>query len=214
MQIRPFLLHATSLLLPLSFSLLLATGCGGGSQEDTSEPTSTEAEADDGAGGGDEPAAPAEGATYPVFAEGADPVATMYTYIDRIQARPDVDENLIKVQHILIGVGPRFGGAEPAEAEKRAAEVLQELAAAGGENFDELVKKHTNDAYPGIYSMIVEGTPDRNNMVFRRDQMVAAFGNVGWKLQVGEVGISPYDPRAPAGKGTSYYGLHIIKRLE
>ena len=230
MRIRSLLLHGTSLTLILSY--LFTTGCGSGGQEEVPASRPPESEASnstgqpsagakgDGYGGsGDSPAPGTKAATgggspHPLFPEGADPVATMYAYIDGIQARPDVKENLIKVQHILIGVGPRFGGAEPAEAEKRAAQILEELAAAGGENFDELVKKHTNDAYPGIYSMILEGNPDRNNLVFRRDQMVAAFGDVGWKLQVGEVGISPYDPRPPAGKGTSYYGLHIIKRIE
>ena len=38
--------------------------------------------------------------------------------------------------------------------------------------------------------------------------MVAAFGDVGFKLDVGEVGMAPYDP------AKSKYGWHIIKRLK
>jgi parvulin-like peptidyl-prolyl isomerase len=38
--------------------------------------------------------------------------------------------------------------------------------------------------------------------------MVPAFGNVGFSLAPGEIGMAEYDPR------TSPYGWHIIKRLE
>lgn len=225
---------STRLTMPMHSLLLVRTslallapsiaGCGGGAPEGTpaSQPAAVAgSEAQDGSPTtGDDLMAIEEvyrvigDAGYPTFAEGADPVQTMRAYIDGIQARPDVKDNSVKVQHILIGVGPRFGGTQPDAAEKRAAEVLQELAAGGGENFDALVEKHTDDAYPGIYTMLLEGRSDYDNGVFLRREMVSAFGDVGWKLQVGEVGISPYDPRPPAGKGTSYFGIHIIKRLE
>jgi parvulin-like peptidyl-prolyl isomerase len=42
---------------------------------------------------------------------------------------------------------------------------------------------------------------------YSRDKMVPAFGNVGFTLQVGEIGIADYDP------ATSPYGWHIIKRV-
>jgi parvulin-like peptidyl-prolyl isomerase len=38
--------------------------------------------------------------------------------------------------------------------------------------------------------------------------MVAAFGDVGFQLEVGEVGMAVYDPVK------SKYGWHIIKRLK
>lgn len=38
--------------------------------------------------------------------------------------------------------------------------------------------------------------------------MVGAFGNVGFPLKVGEVGLAEYDPTE------SKYGWHIIKRLK
>lgn len=43
---------------------------------------------------------------------------------------------------------------------------------------------------------------------FPRNQMMGGFGNVGFKLQVGEVGMANYDVKDSA------YGWHIIKRYE
>lgn len=43
---------------------------------------------------------------------------------------------------------------------------------------------------------------------FPRSQMAPAFGNVGFRLKVGEIGLAPYDSR------DSQFGWHIIKRLE
>jgi len=41
----------------------------------------------------------------------------------------------------------------------------------------------------------------------RRDEMVRAFGDCGWRLQAGEMGIAPYDEEA------SPFGWHIVKRI-
>jgi parvulin-like peptidyl-prolyl isomerase len=38
--------------------------------------------------------------------------------------------------------------------------------------------------------------------------MVAAFGDVAWRLDVGEFGVAPFDPK------DSPYGWHIIQRRE
>ena len=38
--------------------------------------------------------------------------------------------------------------------------------------------------------------------------MVPAFGNVGFKLAVDEIGVADYDPT------TSPYGWHVIKRVK
>lgn len=43
---------------------------------------------------------------------------------------------------------------------------------------------------------------------FGRDEMVPAFGDVGFTLRMGEVGLAPYDPQ------TSPFGWHVIKRIE
>jgi hypothetical protein len=122
----------------------------------------------------------------------------------------------ITVQHILIG----FSGSVPGkpirrkkdEAEKLAAEVLEK--AKSGEDFDQLVKTHTNDSPPGIYKMANHGfdgdmtSRDRSNWVYERGGMVPAFGNVGFKLEIGEIGMSDFDEDA------SPFGWHIIKRLK
>jgi parvulin-like peptidyl-prolyl isomerase len=38
--------------------------------------------------------------------------------------------------------------------------------------------------------------------------MVPAFGNVGFKLAVGEIAVADYDPK------TSPFGYHLIKRVK
>ena len=121
----------------------------------------------------------------------------------------------ISVQHILIGfkdaVG--FGGNAPPKAQTRTQEQARTLAyeildrARAGENFDALVSEYTDDSAPGIYNMATTGvTPAEGE--YPREGMVGAFGNVGFNLQVGEIGIADYDP------ATSPFGWHIIKRLK
>jgi len=117
----------------------------------------------------------------------------------------------ITVQHILIS----FNGADPRMDVARSREEAEELAAKlldrarQGEDFDALVKEFTDDSHPGIYTMAnLEVTPDREKNEFPRAGMVKAFGDVGFSLQVGEIGMTDYDPE------TSKYGWHIIKRLE
>lgn len=151
---------------------------------------------------------------FPTFSEGVDPVEAMYASVDLLQERPEHLAHRVKVQHLLVGVGPKFGDRLPAEAETRAAEILQELAAANGTNFGELVEQHTNDTYPGIYTMIAGDEPLPASEVYLRKAMVPAFGDAAWRLRVGEVGVAPYDPMPPTGRGTSRFGIHIVKRLE
>ena len=92
-------------------------------------------------------------------------------------------------------------------AAKLAAEVLEK--AKSGEDFETMVKAYTDDSPPGIYKMANSGLPaDTGAGVYSRDGMVPAFGNVGFKLEVGEYGMSEYDPTA------SPFGWHIIKRLK
>jgi len=117
----------------------------------------------------------------------------------------------ISVQHILIG----FQGSLPGKPVSRTKEEAEQLAneifakAKAGEDFDALVKEYTDDAYPGIYKMANFGVPaDRANMVYPREGMVPAFGNVGFPLAVGEIGMAAYNPQE------SPYGWHIIKRVE
>lgn len=118
----------------------------------------------------------------------------------------------VTVQHILIA----FRGSLPGDnkvtrsmgdAEKLARQIFERAKA--GEDFGAMVKTYTNDSYPGIYKMTNMGVePDRSKQEYARARMVKAFGDVGFSLAVGEVGLAVYDP------ATSKYGWHIIKRLE
>ena len=119
----------------------------------------------------------------------------------------DKEPDHIQVAHILIS----FAGAgtdasrSKADAEKLAYEVL--ARARKGEDFNKLIKDLSDDEGEGVYGMA-------NNKVspvgeeHQRNRMVAAFGDVGFKLEVGSIGMSVYDPQK------SPYGWHIIKRLK
>ena len=121
----------------------------------------------------------------------------------------------ISVQHILIGFKDAIGfqGQPPAKAATRTQEEARTLAyelldrAKAGEDYDQLVSEHTDDSAPGIYAMANSGVQPAQGE-FSRDGMVAAFGDVGFALQVGEIGIADYDP------STSPFGYHIIKRVK
>ena len=115
----------------------------------------------------------------------------------------------IEVQHILIG----FSGSVPGKRITRIKEEARELAydllakAQAGEDYDALVRKHTDDSPPGIYGMSNRGAqPGRGE--YARDGMVPAFGDVGFTLDVGGYGMADHDPR------TSPYGYHVIKRVK
>lgn len=128
-----------------------------------------------------------------------------------VPTTPAKEPDHITVQHVLIG----FTNSVPGKAVTRTQEEAKKLAyevldrAKKGENFDELVKKYTDDSAPGIYLMSNKGiAPDRASREFAREGMVAAFGDVGFPLPVGGIGIADYNPR------TSPFGWHIIKRIK
>jgi hypothetical protein len=117
----------------------------------------------------------------------------------------------IVLQHLLVG----FDGSIPGRGIGRSKEDAEDLAnklyerATKGEDFDLLVSQHTDDSHPGIYKLANFGVEaDLGQGVFGRAQMVRAFGDVGFQLEVGELGMAEYDPE------TSQYGWHIIKRVE
>jgi hypothetical protein len=126
-------------------------------------------------------------------------------------AEPDY----IKVQHILIGFKDAVGfeGSPPPGASKRTKDEAEKLAkdllarARKGEDFDKLVKEFTDDQPPGIYGMANNGKPPKPDYRARK-RMVAAFGDTGFPLQVGEIGMAVYDP------AKSPFGWHIVKRVE
>ena len=121
-------------------------------------------------------------------------------------ATPEPDR--ITVQHILIS----FAGAETdatrskAEAETLAHATLERVQK--GEEFHRVMKELSDDPGPGIYGMCNRGKRPASPDEYERDGMVPAFGNVGFTLGVGEIGLAPYDPRS------SPFGWHLIKRLK
>jgi parvulin-like peptidyl-prolyl isomerase len=117
---------------------------------------------------------------------------------------------IITVQHVLIS----FEGSERsdqkrsrAEAEKLAFEIINR--AKNGEDFEKLMKEFSNDPGGGTYTLVNDGlTANQAAGEYGRRGMVAAFGDVGFRIGVGEVGLADYDAKA------SPFGLHIIKRIK
>jgi parvulin-like peptidyl-prolyl isomerase len=120
--------------------------------------------------------------------------------IKALMAKPELADSSITVQHVLIAFqgAPRIQGVTRSkdEAKVLAEQVWKE--ALGGADFKALMKQHSNDGGPGEYPMTKAG----------RMQMVKGFGDVGFRLAVGEIGVAPWDQAA------SPFGWHIIKRVK
>lgn len=117
---------------------------------------------------------------------------------------------VVTVQHVLIS----FEGSERseqkrtrAEAEKLAFEIINR--AKNGEDFEKLMKEFSNDPGGGTYTLVNDGVSvNQSAGEYDRRGMVPAFGDVGFRIAVGEVGLADYDAKA------SPFGLHIIKRIK
>ena len=120
------------------------------------------------------------------------------------------EPDYITVQHCLIG----FSGSVPGKPITRSKEEARALAtqlladARAGANFEEVIRKNTNDSPPGVYKMANYGKMTTGKGMFERDGMVPAFGKTGFPLQVGKFGLAEYDAKE------SPFGWHIIKRIE
>ncbi|MCB9934657.1 MAG: peptidylprolyl isomerase [Planctomycetes bacterium] len=129
-------------------------------------------------------------------------------------ARPEHHAAHVKVQHLLIGrymsdPDGRKPRLSPNEAEALAAEAFAK--AKSGESFDTLVREYSYDQIngepPGVYLMVADkDEADRSHHA--REGMIPWFGDAAWRLQVGEIGVILYDD------AKSWYGYHIIKRIE
>ena len=120
--------------------------------------------------------------------------------IKTLMAKPEQPDASIEIQHILIsfkGAIPKPGLVRSTDEAKVLAEQVYAEVVAGGD-FLTLVKQYTNDSFPGIYPLTKAG----------RAGMVKGFGDVGFRLKVGEIGVAAYDAT------TSPFGWHIIKRLK
>lgn len=120
--------------------------------------------------------------------------------IKALMAKPELPDQSITVQHVLIAFqgAPRIQGVTRTkdEAKVLAEQVWKESLS--GADFKALMKQHSNDSGGGEYPMTKAG----------RMQMVKGFGDVGFRLAVGEIGVAPWDQTA------SPFGWHIIKRVK
>ena len=133
----------------------------------------------------------------------ASPLEALRANVAATAARDEHGAAKVTVSHILVGFAqPRLAGVErsPEEAEVKAAELLVRIEA--GEDFETLMAE-SDDSGGGTYTMGAGGYP--------RQQMAKAFGDVSWRLAVGQVGVAAHDPDKPRD---SPFGWHIIKRIE
>jgi len=174
-------------MLILGASLLL--GCGKTSKSDT--------------------ASEGEKGTVPTMPPAEPPPPQSAAAPGTMPVAPATTPQHVQVQHILIG----FQGSVRGKPITRTKEEAKALAyqvldrARKGEDFDALVKQYTDDSPPGIYGMSGAGVAPGPGE-YPRTGMVPAFGNVGFAISVGNIGIADYDPTA------SPFGWHIIKRLK
>lgn len=135
-------------------------------------------------------------ATKPVSGKG--PNAAVLAAIDALMAKPEQADASIEVQHCLIAFQNSGTGATRSKEDAESLAHQLFLQAIGGADFDKLVKDNTDDSHPGIYGMDATS----------RKGMVQAFGDVGWRLKVGEIGLAPFDAKK------SPFGWHLIKRIK
>jgi hypothetical protein len=126
----------------------------------------------------------------------------------------NVEPAYITVDHILIGVThPKLKGVDRTAQDARRLAYELKMRIESGEDWFALKAEFSDDQGRdgkggGPYAMANNGHDPRNGDEARRKQMVPAFGDVGFSLEVGEIAIADYDPRA------SKYGYHIIKRVK
>jgi hypothetical protein len=120
--------------------------------------------------------------------------------IAALMQQPELADTNITVQHVLIAFqgAPRISGVTRTKDEAKVLAAKVWARALSGEDFAALMKAHSNDAGGGEYPMTKQG----------RASMVKGFGDVGFRLKVGEIGVAPWDATA------SPYGWHIIKRVK
>ena len=115
----------------------------------------------------------------------------------------------ITVDHILVGVrSAKLPAATRTreQARKLAYKLLDTLKKGDGD-WTALKKRYSDDPPPGgPYSMANDGVTAKEDET-RREDMVPAFGDVGFRLEAGEIGIADYDPKK------SPFGYHLIKRV-
>jgi len=123
-------------------------------------------------------------------------------------ARRDEPDRVV-VQHILIGFKKSVRGKTIERTKQEAKALAEDLVrrAQEGEDFDALVKEYTDDRHPGIMILTNTDAPRRPGATMR-SQVMGKFGDLAFRLEVGEVGLATYHA------ALSKFGWHVIKRLE
>ena len=131
-----------------------------------------------------------------------------------VPVKGKVDEpDYVSVDHILIAyrdAGIPGVTRSLAEARKLAYDLFKQVQEGG--DWAALKRKYSNDPGPtgqggGPYGMTNTGAL-RQRGARPRSGMVSAFGDVGFILDVGEIGLAVFD------KTKSPFGYHIIKRVK
>ena len=130
-------------------------------------------------------------------------------------ATPDADAMVeadhIEVQHLLVSFQGAINKPGVIRSQEEAEALANELfgRAQTGVDFDSLVEEYTDDQHPGIYAMHnFDVEPLQGIQESSRARMVKSFGDVGFSLKVGEIGMAVFDST------DSRYGWHIVKRLK
>ena len=109
-----------------------------------------------------------------------DPLEGLRAHIGEFSAKSEHTDPVVKVQHLLVSFAGAGTGARRSreEAEQLAGELFARIQA--GEDFDALVKQHTDDSHPGIYTMTLgspaSGQYSRYGMVPARQRGLAPGG--------------------------------------
>lgn len=115
-------------------------------------------------------------------------------------ARPEQAVEKVKLQHVLLAFVGAKRGSESGHTEEEARALTSDVLARAraGENFTALMKQYTYDEGEGTYVLTQDD----------REDYAEHFADVGFRLQVGEIGVAPYH------RVKSPFGWHVIKRIE
>lgn len=122
-----------------------------------------------------------------------------------IAARAEAGDAAIRVRHLLIGFAGSGAGATRTreEAESLAAELWQWCE--DGATLEDLLSDDSLEVGSDTYTVRAPGAVVSGAV--SRDALVPGFGDVAWRLDVGQIGVCPHDPQS------SPYGWHLIQRL-
>jgi parvulin-like peptidyl-prolyl isomerase len=139
------------------------------------------------------------------------PAPTASASSGRPEKMPNGEPAVITIKHILIAF--KDTGTKATRSRDEAEKLAYDLVgrAKSGEDFDKLMKEFSDDSPEGgTYTMVNDGLQPTGEEFARSGPrgMVKGFGDVGFRIQVGEIGVAVHHPT------DSPYGWHIIKRIK